>query len=57
MGDDDLLQIVQYIDDEGSDLTDWEVDFIDRMLKLLEGGGTPAPKEVSIIYTIHKERC
>lgn len=46
------------IDDEGSGLSDWEADFIDSMLKKVEGNTSyqPTDRELSKIKQILDER-
>ena len=45
------------IDEHGRRLTDWEADFIDRMLKQLDLGIPPSRKQEAIINRLGLDRC
>lgn len=51
-----LFSDLDDIDNHGRYLTDWEADFVDQMLKLMERGDMPTRKQADMIGTIYRKR-
>ena len=51
-------ELIETIDDEGDDLTDWEITFVDDMLKKLKQPGVRlSAGERAKAEEIYEERC
>lgn len=55
-GLDDIVSLLDDIDACGEDLTDWESDFIDDMLKRVEDGDDFSPGQREKIVQIYEAR-
>lgn len=53
---DECLGMLDDIDNHGSGLTDWEIEFTDSLMKQLEAGKDPSDKQCATVKRIHKER-
>jgi len=53
---DKIRDLLNQIDEEGKGLTDWEIEFIDSMMKQIDNK-YPTEKQIDIINKIIKQRC
>lgn len=56
MSPDEAARMLDEIDQDGHGLTDWEVEFVDSMLKKSDDGYAPSAKEAGIIRSLHMIR-
>lgn len=55
MSNEEAQRILDDIDNNARGLTDWEIDFVDSMLRKTDQGYEPTPKEAQIINTIKRK--
>lgn len=53
----EIKALLDEIDDNGEDLTDWEANFVDKQLKRTDDGVMLSSKEISILQQIRDDRC
>lgn len=51
-----IKDLLDQIDEEGKGLTDWEIEFVDSMMKQIDSK-EPTKKQLDIIDRIIKQRC
>lgn len=54
---DNIKNKLDTIDEQGIGLTEWELEFLDQMLKLTDKNRMPSGKQVNIINRIHQQRA
>lgn len=47
---------LKLVDEQGSDLTQWEIDFVESLTSQLLGGGRLSPKQVARLEQIKEDR-
>lgn len=53
---DDIKGILDDIDNKGRYLSDWEADFLDKMLGKVERGEYPTKREMAAIDSVYAQR-
>ena len=48
---------LQHIDNDGVDLTSWEIDFVESLTKQLKQGKYLSDKQSEILMRIEEQRC
>ena len=56
MTNEEAQNLLDDIDSQGREITDWELDFIDQMLKKTDQGYEPTVKEAAVIRRIYGDR-
>ena len=56
MNNEQAQNALDNIDSNGRGLSDWEIDFVESMLKKTDDGYAPTPKEEAIILRIEGEK-
>jgi hypothetical protein len=54
---DAIISMLDDIDAIGVGVTEWEAEFVDRMLKLTDADKCPTSDQIAKIMQIHEERC